>query len=606
MKGQVKIILKTPDGKIVKEVEKTNRVFDIPKQIITEMFPLTVLNSASYPTTNAASSDSYYAANFPLINALYIKDWFRSIKINDSKFEEDENQNIVDEAYYDWKIPQLTGGENATIKDSNNKRYVYKNTNYSKETTTYKKLYFIWTDCPAFTMRSISLNHYDLVSPNSDYVNCYMMYRQRQTSNNLIYKYGNFYWGGYNFSMRYYEDSSYSCCNSLCFNPKYKFNTGKNGSWASSFVYERKIDVTNSVISIYPLINNEIALFSQWNTLLHYYNQALDPNTNGYTRGINNSTNRNTASNYIRFINIVDNVNANDIKRSFALCQFQDIGCYGNGSYYYHYDTTYAPHMNIVNTKNGDYLIVYNKYNYGTTQADANKKTHTIRIYKLPTQTEYNDPSFIKYNPCVADKSTDTSVDGSKTYYTRSARNWTLIPGELIDEYHYQYTVVANPSGNPSTKDYYEVSNIGENATVIPYIETSALDDMATMVWDAAVASQLVINNNVIIGNHIITINDDNLGNVSISKVDRVIGNCVSNSANSYTSFEGRYSGKIKIIEGFEQGCCKYDNVTSSNYYTQPYNNFPVWYNATCMNLDDDIEIPEHYTLTVEYTITAN
>ena len=262
--------------------------------------------------------------------------------------------------------------------------------------------------------------------------------------------------------------------------------------------------------------------------------------------------------------------------------------------------------MNIVNTKNGDYLIVYNKYNYGTSQSDANKKTHTIRIYKLPTQTEYNDSSFIKYNPCVADKSTDTSVDASKTYYTRSARNWTLIPGELIDEYHYQYTVVANPSGNPSTKDYYEVSNVGENATVIPYIETSALDDMATMVWDAAVVSQLVINNNVIIGNHIITITDDNLGNVTISKVDRVIGNCVSNGANGYNSFEGRYSGKVKIIEGLEQGCCKYDYTTASTYYTQPYNNFPVWYNTTCMNLDDDIEIPEHYTLTVEYTITAN
>ena len=35
-------------------------------------------------------------------------------------------------------------------------------------------------------------------------------------------------------------------------------------------------------------------------------------------------------------------------------------------------------------------------------------------------------------------------------------------------------------------------------------------------------------------------------------------------------------------------------------------NNFPVWYNTSCMNLSEDIEIKEGNTLTVEYTITAN
>ena len=48
--------------------------------------------------------------------------------------------------------------------------------------------------------------------------------------------------------------------------------------------------------------------------------------------------------------------------------------------------------------------------------------------------------------------SSDTSVKAGKTYYTRS--------GSGTDQSPYVYTPVENPTGNPSTSSYYEVTNI--------------------------------------------------------------------------------------------------------------------------------------------------
>lgn len=50
----------------------------------------------------------------------------------------------------------------------------------------------------------------------------------------------------------------------------------------------------------------------------------------------------------------------------------------------------------------------------------------------------------------VYTKSTDTSVDTNKTYYTRSGSAGA-----------YVYTVVAEPTGNPSTSNYYEMTTEG-------------------------------------------------------------------------------------------------------------------------------------------------
>lgn len=55
-------------------------------------------------------------------------------------------------------------------------------------------------------------------------------------------------------------------------------------------------------------------------------------------------------------------------------------------------------------------------------------------------------------------KSTDTEVDSKKTYYTRSG-----------SASKYTYTPVANPTGNPSTSDYYEKTSNG-STTYTTYI----------------------------------------------------------------------------------------------------------------------------------------
>lgn len=53
--------------------------------------------------------------------------------------------------------------------------------------------------------------------------------------------------------------------------------------------------------------------------------------------------------------------------------------------------------------------------------------------------------------------STDTTVNANKTYYTRTGSGTTSSP--------YVYTIVAEPSGNPSTKNYYEMTAAGPKVT---------------------------------------------------------------------------------------------------------------------------------------------
>ena len=64
--------------------------------------------------------------------------------------------------------------------------------------------------------------------------------------------------------------------------------------------------------------------------------------------------------------------------------------------------------------------------------------------------------------------STDTSVVSGKTYYTRSGTS----P-------NYTYTAVQNPTGNPSTSNYYEVDTV--QYTVKPRRDLSASD--FTEIW---------------------------------------------------------------------------------------------------------------------------
>lgn len=88
---------------------------------------------------------------------------------------------------------------------------------------------------------------------------------------------------------------------------------------------------------------------------------------------------------------------------------------------------------------------------------------------------EYNYPVI---NEVVTYKaSTDTSVDSSKTYYTRS--------GSGTSESPYVYTKVASPTGNPSTSSYYEVNTdvqvyhtyvFGENAYAVMDLNSAGIE----------------------------------------------------------------------------------------------------------------------------------
>lgn len=88
---------------------------------------------------------------------------------------------------------------------------------------------------------------------------------------------------------------------------------------------------------------------------------------------------------------------------------------------------------------------------------------------------EYNYPVI---NEVVTYKaSTDTTVDASKTYYTRSGSGTSQSP--------YVYTKVASPTGNPSTSSYYEVNTdvqvyhtyvFGENAYAVMDLNSAGIE----------------------------------------------------------------------------------------------------------------------------------
>lgn len=90
---------------------------------------------------------------------------------------------------------------------------------------------------------------------------------------------------------------------------------------------------------------------------------------------------------------------------------------------------------------------------------------------------------FVEYNYPVIDEvitykaSTDTTVNSSKTYYTRSGSGTAQSP--------YVYTKVTSPTGNPSTSSYYEVNTdvqvyhtyvFGENAYAVMDLASAGIE----------------------------------------------------------------------------------------------------------------------------------
>lgn len=90
-------------------------------------------------------------------------------------------------------------------------------------------------------------------------------------------------------------------------------------------------------------------------------------------------------------------------------------------------------------------LLVYLKYN------DANGLERELTIGTLNGRLVLVDDSMPSEEVAPTyEASTDTSVDATKTYYTRSGSAG-----------NYTYTAVASPTGNPSTSSYYEMTAEG-------------------------------------------------------------------------------------------------------------------------------------------------
>lgn len=100
-------------------------------------------------------------------------------------------------------------------------------------------------------------------------------------------------------------------------------------------------------------------------------------------------------------------------------------------------------HSMVTTNLEGLNLIDFLKY----TDSDGIERDLTIGTYNGKMVIVDDDMPTSDVDATYA-KSTDEAVDTSKTYYTRTGAGSTSSP--------YVYSVVSNPTGNPSTSNYYE------------------------------------------------------------------------------------------------------------------------------------------------------
>lgn len=125
-------------------------------------------------------------------------------------------------------------------------------------------------------------------------------------------------------------------------------------------------------------------------------------------------------------------------------------------------------YLDTLKDKDGKYLL-------SASPADPMKKVLSAGATVVPVEVFPNDdmPSNNTYGA-----STDTTVDESKDYYTRTGSGTTEAP--------YVYTPVEEPTGNPSTSSYYEVTSakipmtIGDLKEGIKFFDRKKLNIMAS------------------------------------------------------------------------------------------------------------------------------
>lgn len=125
-------------------------------------------------------------------------------------------------------------------------------------------------------------------------------------------------------------------------------------------------------------------------------------------------------------------------------------------------------YLDTLKDKDGNYIL-------SKSASDPMRKVLSAGATTVPVEDYPNAdvPSIYTYGA-----STDTTVDDSKDYYTRT--------GEGTEESPYVYTPVEVPTGNPSTSNYYEVTSakipmiIGDLKEGIKFYDRKKLNIMAS------------------------------------------------------------------------------------------------------------------------------
>lgn len=432
MKGEALITVKDKDGNVKKQVKETNTVFDIPKEIIKETLQnidVGEVNGVNY-TTPPNDHITNFVAN-PISYAMAYDMWFRSIYIND------ENTSEVD--YKDWKMPVLFGGEYSS-QNTSNKRYAYYDTASSSRNDNKLKKVYIWTNCPAFSLKSINLknerNSYTDASIFSNFI----------PAKYCLRNYGQYYYrpgDGYTYQ---------SMLNGTVLNNT--LYTKSNFEWSYSGgirrfngiqIATRKTSASGNAKTspIFSLKDNEICLLSNLQ----------------YTTSILEST-----SDQIKYVNII-NANTGEVKRSFVLTQFDGFVGYNSTNHYQNLTS-----IRIVATDFGNFIMMPkttgSPYQFYLWQIPDTQTSETIPLYLtnplnasssysmgsyIPNTIILNQYIFFLYNSSNTDKKTIRLNDVSQITNPTDA--------DKITEYDYvPFNITANGYYSTNGQDYATLS----------------------------------------------------------------------------------------------------------------------------------------------------
>lgn len=420
MKGEALITIKDKNGNIKKQVKEKNVVFDIPKELMKFL-----IKGANFPggKNTLPTSSSTEVNPVPLYTLSYIQsyeDFFKAIKINDEECDTTD--------YKDFKVPVLFGSEADQLQTTNTRYAKYDSNNSSKNDNVLKKVY-TWNNCPAFTLKSINMCHFNIMNP---FVNKAI----ESQSGKLLTKYGKFY-----ISKDFYSTTK-------AFNRNYNtlYQLSNKFSWDNNrmgFDTENIIQVCSNQGSYY--YRDQIFTAKDREIILLKSTDGLTSDTDNYGP---------------RYVVIID-ADTGAVKRSFPITQFTGVV---NPSYYQ------STNARVFTTAFGNFLMIETKQS----------TPYKINIYKIPDQSEManysnNEPIAIWYEDVSTNLLQNTnagaalqgcSIINQVAIFTRdnNYNYWKTIkinsatPGDVT---LYNYAPVN--TSNISTSDY---QHAGKHATI--------------------------------------------------------------------------------------------------------------------------------------------